>query len=313
MLKEWRRGHRNTILFFELLLIIGFCVFMNIVDRFRILHTPKDSDSFEQFIIQECCSDEKFISENNKSFSFDAFIGCSNGCSYCFMNRKPYLDFINNSGPQIKKCLRNRESGESQILYEIQSNLLELKKYGLMTSFITDPFLPEVLPTTVFLINTCRSNGIPLKVLTKRTDWINKIDLDKNKIWKDIVSFGFTLTNVDEMESQASPNRERIQALIHLSDMGFKTFCSIEPLIDCEKSYLAIFETFGKCDYYKIGLDALRKYDTIQIRTFLRALMALYYDIPSSKSVIPLMYIKDNVIESAGYSENTFYEILREQ
>lgn len=72
--------------------------------------------------------------------------------------------------------------------------------------------------------------------------------------WKKYVALGFTLTGHDEMEPNASPNSERIEAMRKMHEAGFKTFASIEPIIDLPSSLDMIEKSLGFCDLYKIGL-----------------------------------------------------------
>ncbi len=287
---------------------------MDFSERFRILHTPKSIGKFEDFILKDCCAEDKFISENNGSFSFDAYIGCTNGCTYCYMNRKPYCEFINNKSLKIKSSLLDTEKGRDQIISEVDSKLIELRNHGLMASFVTDPFLPEVLPTTLFLMDLCSKKGISLKVLTKRTDWINKVNLENMHEWKKYISIGFTLTNVDKIETNASPNEERIKAIEYLNNIGYVTFCSIEPIINCEASYFAIYKTFGKCAYYKIGIDSMRKYDSAEMRLFIDRLVLLYMSYTnhiSNNSHFPYIYLKNNILDVAEIAETDFENYIK--
>lgn len=79
--------------------------------------------------------------------------------------------------------------------------------------------------------------------------------------YKSLIAFGFTLTNCDELEPFASPNIERIKAMKELHDNGFKTFASIEPIIDIKKSMDMLHLTYGYCDLYKVGILKGAKYD----------------------------------------------------
>ena len=69
-----------------------------------------------------------------------------------------------------------------------------------------------------------------------------------------MIAFGFTLTGCDDKEPGASTNQERIEAMKILYERGFRTFASIEPIVDIEASKRMITETLGFCDLYKIGL-----------------------------------------------------------
>lgn len=72
------------------------------------------------------------------------------------------------------------------------------------------------------------------------------------------IAFGFTLTGHDELEPGASTNAERINAMQKLHEAGFKTWASIEPIIDFGSSLAMILDCLTFCDYFKIGLQKVR-------------------------------------------------------
>lgn len=184
--------------------------------------------------------------------------GCSNGCTYCYCKKGILAKVQGGDTPTLKKCFRDKEHALKVFEKELKANLPELQKHGLFFSFTTDPMLPETNLLTYRAVWMATIRGVPCKILTKRTDWIG------NGIWKqlrgDIVAFGFTLTGYDELEPGASTNAERIEAMKKLHDAGFKTFASIEPIIDVKSSYRMVEETFEFCDLYKIGPESGKKY-----------------------------------------------------
>ena len=128
---------------------------------------------------------------------------------------------------------------------------------------------------------------IPVMMLTKDTTflYLNPVDeqiigLDKVETWRrsipfdhagngrlnfinnphftsdpDPIAFGFTLTGHDELEPNASPNAERIKAMMLLTKMHFKTWASIEPVIDFDSSFRMIQQALDAgCQHFKIGL-----------------------------------------------------------
>jgi DNA repair photolyase len=91
--------------------------------------------------------------------------------------------------------------------------------------------------------------------------------MEQLKKWQNKIAFGFTLTGHNELELNASTNQERIEAIKKLHNAGFKTFASIEPIIDLKSSMDMIKQTIGYCDEYKIGLlsgDKTIKKDELQ-------------------------------------------------
>lgn len=184
------------------------------------------------------------------------YTGCSNNCDYCYCKRG-FMSRVWSDKPQLKKCFKSE--ADALVVYEkeLKLNLEALRKSGLFFTFTSDPFVQEngARETHMTAILLALSYGVPVQVLTKRADfsnspYYNKI-LDK---YKDLIAFGFTLTGHDELEPGASTNQERIQAMKQLHQKGFRTFASIEPVIDFDSSLRMIKETVGFCDLYKIGL-----------------------------------------------------------
>jgi DNA repair photolyase len=56
------------------------------------------------------------------------------------------------------------------------------------------------------------------------------------------------------MEPNASTNLERIQNMRCLHDVGFRTWASIEPVIDWQHAREVVDLSLDCCDHYKIGL-----------------------------------------------------------
>jgi DNA repair photolyase len=108
--------------------------------------------------------------------------------------------------------------------------------------------------------------------------------------YKKFVAIGFSLSGHDEMEPGASPNAERIAAMRKLHEAGFKTWASIEPIIDFESSLQMIAATQGFCDLYKIGLESGREYTKIDIQLFAKAVVQF-----EGK-----LYFKDSLLKQAG-------------
>jgi hypothetical protein len=106
------------------------------------------------------------------------------------------------------------------------------------------------------------------------------------------LAIGFSLTNHDEMEPYASTNAERIEAMRKLHDAGFKTWASIEPIIDFESSWIMVRDTFEFCDLYKIGLESGKTFPKGALRDFMDAVMSF--------SKQPKIYFKDNLLKAAG-------------
>ena len=233
-------------------------------------------------------------------YACNFYIGCSNQCEYCYCNR-----FKWGNVPKLKACFKNSPECALQTFEkELEANLPELQKYGLFFSFSTDPMIANA---TIYLtgraVACCVHNAIPVKILTKRADWLDYHSyftdfycLESEKILvKKYVAFGFTLTGHDEKEPHASTNAERIEAMRKLHEAGFKTWASIEPVIDFESSLNMILATKDFCDLYKIGLQSGKKYDKDDLLDFVDDVIAKCSLRPTSK-----IYFKDSLLKQAG-------------
>jgi DNA repair photolyase len=140
---------------------------------------------------------------------------------------------------------------------------------------------------------------IPVKILTKRTDWVddylgfmeNSNSDNEAMEWRKNIAFGFTLTGHDELEPNASTNTERIEAMQKLHKAGFKTFASIEPVIEFWSSYEIMKDAIGYCDLYKVGLESGKKYKSADLKYFVKMLKE-NFDAP--------VYFKDSLLKAAG-------------
>jgi len=206
--------------------------------------------------------------------------------------------------PTLKKCFKDEEDALRIFQNEIFLNLIELRKHGLFFTFTSDPFLPETIDLTIKAIDICIQNSIPVKVLTKRADFYEKffkrllsgspiketILYEQNKSY---VAFGFSLTGHDELEPGASTNTERIKAMKILHEGGFKTFASIEPVIDFSISYEIMKETRGFCDLYKVGLESGKQYKRLDVKYFVKML---------TENIEYPIYFKDSLLKQACIS-----------
>jgi DNA repair photolyase len=226
-------------------------------------------------------------------YSCNFYKGCSNGCTYCYNNRWKW------GGTTLKKCFKDETHALEIFEKELKANLPELQKHGLFFSFTTDPMLPQTIALTQDAIGNAQYNSVPVKILTKCTDWVDEIiedDKGYNDHRKDLKAFGFTLTGHDELEPNASTNAERIQAMRKLHDAGFKTWTSIEPVIDFESSKQMIYDAETvDCDLFKIGLQSGVKYDKKEVEKFVRFI---------SKVCASKIYFKDSLLKQAGISRS---------
>lgn len=199
-------------------------------------------------------------------------VGCSNGCTYCYCKKGVLASTMGGDNPTLKKCFKDEQHALEVFEKELQANLPELQKHGMFFSFTTDPLLDDhdwlYLDASLLCVDKC----VPVKFLTKQAVWVDKfLNIDLPSILKhspesykkmvELMAFGFTLTGHDDLEPNADTNFDRLEAMKQLHDVGFKTFASIEPIIDFESSMGAIEQSLGYCDLYKIGLMSGQKVD----------------------------------------------------
>ena len=179
-----------------------------------------------------------------------------------------------------------------------------LRRVGLFLSFTTDPLIPQTRELSKFTILSCvQLKGVPVTLLTKNADfiddgvffsWMMTLSEEQRKH----VAFGFTLTGRDDMEPNASTNQERIETMRRLKELGFRTWASIEPIIQFNKSLCVIRESVRFCDHYKIGLrSGVKKdyYDNDQLLEFIRNVNQVFTDAEREYMAFPTVYWKESV------------------
>lgn len=186
------------------------------------------------------------------------YTGCSNDCEYCYCKRGVMAHVWDNK-PHLKKCFFSERHALEVFNRELERVHDTIGNLPVFFSFTTDPLLPETRNLTFQAMESAIENEIPVKILTKRADWINDF-LERVGIQsilygrcRHLIAFGFTLTGCDENEPHASTNEERINAMRCLYLLGYKTYASIEPIIDPKKSLEMIKQTQGFCDLHKVG------------------------------------------------------------
>jgi hypothetical protein len=158
---------------------------------------------------------------------------------------------------------------------------------------------------TDIAVRKCVENEVCVKILTKQAAFVFNNDFPTHgapggdayiEKFKRFVAFGFTLTGHNELEPGASTNIERIFAMYELHTSGFKTWASIEPVIDFDSRLKMIRRTFGFCDLYKIGLQSGKKYDKDELLDFWSDINAKSH-LRGNECKI---YYKDSLLKAAG-------------
>lgn len=230
------------------------------------------------------------------------YVGCSNGCTYCYCKKGILAGAMGQDKPQLKKCFKNIDFAMAYFEKELDENQVELKKHGLFFSFTTDPLLSETKELTFWAMNKCYFNYVPVKILTKCTGWLDKFLTTKLVDHKKEIAIGFTITGHDELEPGAATNQERIEAMKKLHDAGFKTWASIEPIIDLLTSFEMICNTNCICDLYKIGVESGKKYDKKELNKFV---IGVIEQVKFSEAKV---YFKDSLLKQAGINRESLLE-----
>ncbi len=228
------------------------------------------------------------------------YTGCSNNCDYCYLKRGAIASTWSDA-PKLKKCFRDEIHALSVLRNEIERIGAEALKGGMFFTFTSDPFLPETKGMTLEAIIICLRYSVPVILLSKRADW----DIDgftkaligysgDEEYVKRNVAFGFTLTGRDDKEPGASTNQDRIIAMTRLHAAGYKTWASIEPIIDLERSYEMMAKTVEFCDHYKVGLESRRAFDPKDVAQFIDRIGAQERNRP--------IYLKDSIFKYCTYS-----------
>lgn len=193
------------------------------------------------------------------------YTGCPHECSYCYLKRGAPSKQLGGNVAQLKKCFKNDVDALAVFKREVERHIDVLRKTGVFFSFTTDPLIPETRDLTLDALNVLAENRVPAKILTKDAEWVeNDLILlqlyNLTKLGHDI-QIGFTLTGRDDMEPKASSNADRIKAMRFLHNSGFKTWASIEPVIDWVHANMMVDLSLDYCDHYKIGLRSGVKKD----------------------------------------------------
>lgn len=224
------------------------------------------------------------------------YTGCSNDCEYCYCKRG-FLSHVWDDVPHLKKCFKDERNALEIFEKELHQNLEALRKESIFFTFSSDPMLPGVKNTYYAAAACALSNGVPVQFLTKRADFVDDHFIESNRLVRKFLAFGFTLTGCDDKEPGASTNQDRIEAMKFLHERGFRTFASIEPIVDIDASMRMVTDTLGFCDLYKIGLMSGVKreyYEDIELKAMIWQLadFQLTYGIKT--------YIKQSIRDRLG-------------
>lgn len=221
--------------------------------------------------------------------------GCSARCEYCYNRKGVVAKVLGGDVPTLKKSLGIEKIALDIFRKELYQNLNELRKHGLFFNFVSDPCLPETFELNKDAWDLCYETIVPIKVLTKQAWWVKDF-LSEPYLHPEAFAFGFTLTGHDELEPGAATNIERIEAMKNLHDAGFKTWASIEPIIDFHASADMIYKVNGFCDLYKIGLQSGKKYNKQDALEFIEWV---------NEYIPQPVYFKDSILDFLSMSRES--------
>ena len=218
--------------------------------------------------------------------------GCTNRCTYCY-NRKGVACKLLGKDDVTPKKDASVEQFTKELLKHKEQIIADGK--GLFFSFVSDPFLEETWYLNMKCAEVAISNGVKCVFLSKGVLHSSMMKMFSSH--KDMVKVGYTLTGCDELEPGAISNKCRIQSIAMLNSIGVKTWASIEPVIDIEKSYNMMTEAYHEgCREFKIGLLSGKKnYTKDQVLDFYNAVCFAFSDCE--------IYWKDSVMNFISSEE----------
>ncbi len=181
------------------------------------------------------------------------YTGCGHRCTYCYVPGVMRIERGKfDSGAYPRKDILKKFSSDCRILDELS------ERHPVFFSFTTDPYNPTELnaenPIMRQAIEICKTNRIPVQILTKAGLRATR-DFDLLQPGDAIAS---TLTLADEDQSRkwepaAALPADRIALLKAAKEKGFKTWASLEPVIDPDQTLELIRLSMPYADLFKIG------------------------------------------------------------
>ena len=245
------------------------------------------------------------------------YTGCPHNCEYCYLKRGIIGKALGGTEVNLKKTLKDPDTAFAIFEREVARHIDECRKHGIFFSFTCDPLIMETRCLTLRAIYHCVENGIPVWLLTKDAtfsydpDWMSAVCEDFTPEQKAMTHFGFTLTGRDDMEPGASTNDGRILAMSRVKQAGFKTWASIEPVIDWDSADKVVIGSLDYCDHYKIGLRSGVKKDYYNPQESTERIFRLVYTITSNDRTV---YLKESVrrMLRETCSDEMYQALLRE-
>lgn len=240
------------------------------------------------------------------------YTGCPHECEYCYLKRGVPAKTLGGNVVQLKKCFKDEADALETFKKDVGKYKDILKKTGVFFSFTTDPMIPDTRTLTLLAASRCVNDGIPVRILTKDVSFLGSRSFGLySQSWefRELVFIGLTLTGRDDMELKASSNLERIEAMRILHKKGFRTWASVEPVIDWQHAEAVISLSLDCCDHYKIGLRSGVKKDYYNV---LRSGMAIDELTTVITGAGRTVYLKESArnLLARCYKEEHYNEIL---
>lgn len=195
-------------------------------------------------------------------WAFNPFLGCTHGCLYCYGPNALHRSRADYHQPKQREgILAKLERKANRMHRSMGSQLITM-------SFATDPYFDpdwpdpgtstfDPHPITRASIEILQNAGHKVCILTKGGE---RSEADFDILRDGLDEYATTLTFTPERTEQslqwepgAAPPQERIDALRFASLMGYRTWVSLEPVIDPQQTLALIASTFTFVDLYRIG------------------------------------------------------------
>ena len=204
-------------------------------------------------------SKPKGNAEEYGRWSVNPYIGCPHGCLYCYLKSGPSGGYLGQPKAVLKKGIVSEDHAYHLAMVEILENREQIiRDGGLFMTFTSDPMCEQCRKTFWPIIVSSVEQNVPVMVLTKSCDFWNCEEyywLRSLTELINLVAFGWTLTGHDDLEPNAISNDQRSASMNMISSEGFRTWASIEPVIDFDASFRMIQQALDAgCEHFKIGL-----------------------------------------------------------
>lgn len=187
------------------------------------------------------------------------YVGCSNDCYYCYCKRGVLAHAMGGPVPKLKACFRDEQHAFEVFVKELDENIEAIRQSSLFFTFSSDPMILETRDLNLKCIDYAIQRDVKCQVLTKNADFIRDealrdILIDRSGMYRRRLAFGFTLTGRDDLEPGASSNYQRVDSMMRIKLMGFRTFASLEPVVTPQKTAEISEMIASFCDLVKVGL-----------------------------------------------------------